>query len=502
MAILEEEVLVTVGGNKTNYYETLGYKIPRYLDNQGRLKVKRGTKILVKVEDLPRVSTQKVTKICDECGKHIKNQEYGVIISRREERDGKDRCHQCGKINGGITRKSNVPYEKSLENFAKQNNMTHLLNEFSDKNIKKPESISYGTEDEYLWDCPVCKSEYPMEVRNRTNNKCNCPYCHGARVNDTNCLWTTHPEIAKLLKNPQRGYEITAGKNKKEDFICIDCGYEQRKTVNDVSNQGFTCRCGDGLKYPEKFTMAFLDQLNTEYETQKTFEWSSNKRYDFYIEKLYNLIIEVHGQQHYNGSFETAGGRSLEQEVENDKIKMQLALENNINYIIIDCRKSELEYMKKSFINSELSDIFNLNNIDWLGCHEFALNSLVKVVCDHWSTTKDTSEIGKIVNLSRTTVVRYLNKGASLGWCPTYDPKEEARKTREINLMRSQKERRIGIVQLNKYGEFIGEWESAAEVYRRLGINNIPTVLKGRQKTAGGFKWMYKEDYDKQKVTH
>lgn len=59
--------------------------------------------------------------------------------------------------------------------------------------------------------------------------------------------------------------------------------------------------------------------------------------------------------------------------------------------------------------------------------------------------------------------------------------------------------RKKAIVQLSKDGEFIKRWDSGTDVKRELGINNsnIVACMNGRQKTAGGYKWMYESDYEK-----
>ena len=51
------------------------------------------------------------------------------------------------------------------------------------------------------------------------------------------------------------------------------------------------------------------------------------------------------------------------------------------------------------------------------------------------------------------------------------------------------------ILQYSKSGEFIREWQSAAEVERVLGIDNsnITKCCKGKRKYAGSFIWRYKE---------
>lgn len=51
------------------------------------------------------------------------------------------------------------------------------------------------------------------------------------------------------------------------------------------------------------------------------------------------------------------------------------------------------------------------------------------------------------------------------------------------------------IIQLDLEGNFLAEFEGLADVERKLGIGhaNICRVLKDKQKTAGGFKWAYKQ---------
>ena len=162
-----------------------------------------------------------------------------------------------------------------------------------------------------------------------------------------------------------------------------------------------------------------LKQLNLKFITQlsKTnFEWCENKKYDFYLSD-YNIIIETHGEQHYE---ESRRGRSLKEEQENDKLKEKLALSNGIkHYIVIDCRKSELEWIKNSILDSELGNIFDLSDIDWLKCEEFALNNLIKEICTYKKDNPNISilEMANIFGYERHTIGRWLKRGSLLGWC-------------------------------------------------------------------------------------
>ena len=52
LAILEKKVWVGLNPQLINHFESLGYELPKYIDKNGIVRVKRGTQILVKVEDL------------------------------------------------------------------------------------------------------------------------------------------------------------------------------------------------------------------------------------------------------------------------------------------------------------------------------------------------------------------------------------------------------------------------------------------------------------------
>ena len=45
-------------------------------------------------------------------------------------------------------------------------------------------------------------------------------------------------------------------------------------------------------------------------------------------------------------------------------------------------------------------------------------------------------------------------------------------------------------------GNFIQEWSCAFSAGKALNISGIGEVCKGKQKSAGGFLWKYKEDIE------
>lgn len=162
-------------------------------------------------------------------------------------------------------------------------------------------------------------------------------------IKGENDLWTTHRKLALLLKNKEDGYTVSFGSHKVLEWICPNCKNIIIRSVNEVHNHGLSCKfCSDGISFPEKYIASLLAQLNLLFKRECLFDWSGNKRYDFYIPKL-SLIIETNGIQHYK---DNVFHRSLEEEIKNDFIKKELALKNGIKYYIqLDCRISDSSYI-------------------------------------------------------------------------------------------------------------------------------------------------------------
>ncbi|MGV2640105.1 hypothetical protein GNF86_01435 [Clostridium perfringens] len=250
----------------------------------------------------------------------------------------------------------------------------------------------------------------------------NCPVCSGHKVvKGINDLMTTDFWLAKYVKDVHVLEKYSRGSNKKIDLICPLCGYiDKNKVINRVIKaEKYTCpKCSDGKSYPEKFVLNVLEQLNLVFETEYSPKWIKPKRYDFYIEDL-NMIIETHGEQHYNGHFESVGGRTLEEEQANDKYKREIALANGIkHYIELDCRESNMDWIKNSILSSKLAKIFDLSRIDWNKCAEFANKNIIKEACNYWNEgIKSTTKISEIIGVSRQTIRKYLCIGKELKWC-------------------------------------------------------------------------------------
>lgn len=280
----------------------------------------------------------------------------------------------------------------------------------------------------------------------------------------------------------------TVGSGKKIEVKCPNCGRVKKIKPNTIYHRrSISCSCGDGISYPEKLMESVLIQLGIKYKWQYKTSWSQNKMYDFYLPD-YNIIIETHGEQHYE---ESARGRSLKEEQENDKLKEELAFKNGIeHYIVINCSVSDLEYIKNNILDCELNELFNLSNINWNKCEEYALKNLVKEICDYYKEYPmiSTSDLAKEFNINRSTIIKHLKQGAKLGWCE-YDAKEEMRHSGKLRGGYNSKQ----VSQFTLENKLIKTYSSTHEAWRQTGINysNISECCNGRRKTAGGYYWEY-----------
>ena len=85
------------------------------------------------------------------------------------------------------------------------------------------------------------------------------------------------------------------------------------------------------------------------------------------------------------------------------------------------------------------------------------------------------------------------NKNHMYGTHHSDDWKENVRQ----KLLGSKCYKAKSVVQLTKDLKFIKQWDCISEAQREIGVTGIGAVCRGEHKTAGGFKWMFKQDYEK-----
>ena len=388
--------------------------------------------------------------------------------------------HIFEAIPASILRGTGCPYcanQKILEGY---NDFATTHKEFLkiwdyDKNDILPTEIFAHSKRKVWWKCKHGHS-WQSVIASVTREHVDkvCPYCNGHRVLiGFNDLWTMRPNVARLLVNSDDGYKVTEYSNKKLWFECDKCRTKVKRRVNQISRYGFHCNsCTDGVSFGEKIITSLLNQLNIDFIHEASFEWSDRKRYDFYIESI-STIIEIHGIQHYEES--KTFRRSLQEEQENDLYKYNIAMFNGIkNYIVIDCRYSDFDYIRKSILDSDLNDLFDLRDINWDKCNDATLSSNLIIACDMYNDGADINTIAINLNMHTSSVRSYLKRGTSLGMC-SYDP-ENARRLSIRNFINSRK-RKIRCKNDMKVFNSIKE----ASLFYDVSESGISGVLSGKR---------------------
>ena len=174
--LITKEVEVKLGRN-IKWYEKKGYYIPRYKDEKGRIVIKKGTSIKVRVEDLPKGSCEYVKVSCDckDCTtpiiKPIKWCDY--LKSVRE--DGKYYCRKCALNLYGMSNRNKNKLkngEKSFYDWCIKNNKQDVLNRWDyELNNCSPQEVTYGSHGfnnkGYWFKCP--KGNHDSEQKNINN---------------------------------------------------------------------------------------------------------------------------------------------------------------------------------------------------------------------------------------------------------------------------------------------------------------------------------------------
>lgn len=330
-----------------------------------------------------------------------------------------------------------------------------------------------------------------------------CSVCSNKKIiKGYNDSLTTNPNLWKYVVNEDEFRAISYGSGKYVQAKCPDCGFQKRVAMTSLSQFGFSCpKCGDGISFPNKIMLNFLEQNSVDFETEKRFDWSGKQSYDFYLPS-YNAIIENHGKQHYKSNgFISVGGRSLYEEQLNDSYKKINAQNHGIQkYFEINCMYSDIDYIKQSIINSGLFDMLKAKNIDWNQCLEYANKNLVKEVCELFNEKQgmiSTAQIGQIYHKTHTTISSYLKIGTKLGWCQ-YDPKQEMRRIGSIN----GHGKSIQII-CYEYPDIIHtNAKECCKYFSDFGImldeNSLRSTCRGLHKTYKNLHFFY---YDRMKYT-
>lgn len=216
-----------------------------------------------------------------------------------------------------------------------------------------------------------------------------CPLCNKKRVHPIDSLGGTRPELIPLWSD----------KNEKSIFECREYSHEKMywkcgagkhddyiRAISDVTSKGFDtcpkCAAENNMSHYQELVEAYLETLpyGVNHEGDCTIcpinpRTNYPLRYDNEVCDIdgHNLIIEVHGIQHYKESgFHILGskhsGRTVQEEYEyqiwKDNYKEQYAIDNGYRYLAIpyydvdngnyiDIINQQIELLKQQTINNK-----------------------------------------------------------------------------------------------------------------------------------------------------
>ena len=337
--------------------------------------------------------------------------------------------------------------------------------------------------------CQCEKDGYVFEIlEHRIDMGVGCPICGNKKViPGIRSLYDNCPDALKYLANPEEAKNLAPSASKKKLLCkCPDCGYTKMMSVNNLTRHGFSCDyCSDGISYPNKFMRNMLLQLGVEFIPEYMPNWSDGKRYDQYL-PLYKLIIENHGLQHYRDTYFNTYKNTHKNDVE----KKNSALNNGVEqYIEIDCRVSDKEYIKTSIMNSCLPQLLGFieDDIDWDKCDIVASKSNMVQVWDYWNNGYGVYDIVDILNIDRTTVQHYIQKGFDCGKCERLYYETQGHKEKRYKQLMQYRMKPIYCVEDNLYFSYCKEaenyYKSCGEsfygkgLYQYIGSNRL---YKGR----------------------
>jgi len=109
-----KELEIELHSSQITYYRDLGYDIPKIKDKKGRYTTPKGTKIIVKIEDLPKGSGLNIQYKCDICGRVV-SIAYGEYCKSQKNSFTKiDACANCKTIKTRMTIKEKYGIDNML----------------------------------------------------------------------------------------------------------------------------------------------------------------------------------------------------------------------------------------------------------------------------------------------------------------------------------------------------------------------------------------------------
>ena len=168
-----------------------------------------------------------------------------------------------------------------------------------------------------------------------------------------------------------------------------------------------------------------------------------------------------------------------------DAEKDRLAIENGIKIIRIDCdykKISRYDFIKANIYLSELTDIIDMDTIDFDKANVEAQSSLLVTACKLWESGYNANQICEAIHVVGSTVTNYLKTGKKYGLCESYSKEESTYRShgRKIICIETQ---------------IVYSSAKEAGISNNIAPSNIIMCAQHKYKQAGGFHWEYADSH-------
>lgn len=370
--LLTKKVKVKWSPCGKNYYEELGYKFTKFYDE-----------FEVKIEDLQKNSRVKVECLCDKCGRKLNWRYCDYTTSVKE--NGETYCRTCSYMNSYINKPTFISFAQWCIDSDRQDVLDRWDYELNDC---EPKEVSYASHNKKYWfkcnNHPWHKSELKNIVALTTGGQTHikCKQCNSiAQYIIDNFPNKDLYDVWDKEKNGDLDPWETS-RNKKIK-IWIKCQEKEKHKSYNMNCYNFTnghrcpiCSKEKSVSIIEEKTKTYLEELGYEVLTEHkcTIKPINPKTkmpmpYDneIILPNGKHLVIEVHGQQHYNNNFYKSMCNLKEEEANNllhqrqlyDRYKRIYAKHMGYGYLEIPftAYKGKNKEQYKELINNKIKEM-------------------------------------------------------------------------------------------------------------------------------------------------
>lgn len=282
-----------------------------------------------------------------------------------------------------------------------------------------PNNIISGGNKKYWWLCIKCKNEWNATIHHRKRGR-GCPECSKIKravtrieslISKKGSLSDTYPDLCKEW-HPNKNGElhpaiISNGSNKKVWWLCSKCSQEyQSAVVTRVKGVGCPrCAKQKQTSFQEKVLYFYLNRYFSTAISNFKAEFLGKFEIDIYIPEL-KVGIEYDGE-------------AWHKDIENDKKKNRLCMENGITLIRI--REPKCPDLNDTSIDFKLS---SCNESDLVLALDFIASYLKRVyhctIDNNFDISSDRSKIYELMDIQRKdNSLALLNPKLAKEWHPT-----------------------------------------------------------------------------------